>query len=326
MIKYARFATLVFIILAAQTIFYNSYQKERVIQSNSELKELAQTIEEQPDIIYMGDSVLLRTGEEENQTPLKDLVVEHLKPCETRVVSHPAYHSTVYRAYIEYIAGQPDRSQMVIIPINLRAFSPSWAERPEWQFDELLIVGREGRNPLFHFWLALKASSNLSPAEYSSLPVYYQNQKFAVIGDFPILTEYDMPPEEIAPFNAGQMKMDYMYSIDPSQDRIIDLVRLVEVSKENNIPIQLYYTPIDFERGVSLNGEEFRRQVEHNIEEINNLLLPYDVEPLNLAFDLPFEEFSSEVYINEHLFFEGRDYVSSQLKQAIKGKVNCLDS
>ena len=49
---------------------------------------------------------------------------------------YDAYHIGIYLEYAQYIVAQENLPQVVIIPINLRSFSPEWDMRPEYQFEK----------------------------------------------------------------------------------------------------------------------------------------------------------------------------------------------
>jgi hypothetical protein len=88
-----------------------------------EIERLQRGLAAGADIIFLGDSTLTHPkGEITTGEILQEQIPEH----RIAQVAHPAYQLDLYRAYADYLVRQPHQPEFVIIPINLRAFSPEW--------------------------------------------------------------------------------------------------------------------------------------------------------------------------------------------------------
>ena len=93
------------------------------------------------DIVYLGDSTLsFPLGEVTTGEILQEMLPAH----DIGEISHPAYNLDVYLHYIRHIIRSSHRPHVVILPINMRSFSPEWDMRPGYQFEQVkktLILG-----------------------------------------------------------------------------------------------------------------------------------------------------------------------------------------
>ncbi|HXW01312.1 MAG TPA: hypothetical protein VEC93_23075, partial [Anaerolineae bacterium] len=92
-----------------------------------EILELDQQLQAGVDTIYLGDSILIHPlGEPTLPEILRSLIPNH----RIGSVAHPAYHLDLYERYINYLVKHNSQVKRVIIPINMRSFSPEWDLRP----------------------------------------------------------------------------------------------------------------------------------------------------------------------------------------------------
>ena len=83
------------------------------------------------DILYFGDSTVWHpTGTQTTAEMLQELLPNQ----KVGELSHAAYGMDVYLSYVQYLLRQENRPRHVIIPINMRSFSPEWDLRPGYQF------------------------------------------------------------------------------------------------------------------------------------------------------------------------------------------------
>ena len=97
-----------------------------------EILELDQQLQAGVDIVYFGDSTLIYPeGEPTIPEMLRNLLPTHA----LGDVVHPAYQLDLYERYVNYLVEHNSQVKAVIIPINMRSFSPEWDLRPTYQFE-----------------------------------------------------------------------------------------------------------------------------------------------------------------------------------------------
>ena len=111
----------------------------------TEILEFEALLRERADVLYFGDSTLWYPRGAET-TPQ---ILQTLLPDQTvGEVSHAAYGFEVYHAYAEAAAreleagGDAQAPAWVVLPVNMRSFSPEWNLRPGYQFVEEQTVLR----------------------------------------------------------------------------------------------------------------------------------------------------------------------------------------
>jgi len=98
-----------------------------------EIVRLDAYLDSRTNIIYLGDSTLsLPAG----QVTTGEILQEMLPDCSVGEIAHPAYNLDLYLHYVRYIVRSAHPPDIVIVPINMRSFSPEWDKRPGYQFEE----------------------------------------------------------------------------------------------------------------------------------------------------------------------------------------------
>jgi hypothetical protein len=102
-----------------------------------EIVALDQQLQKGADIVYFGDSILIHPAGEPTIPEILRSLVPHYTIGE---VAHPAYHLDLYERYVNYLVEHGPKVESVIIPINMRSFSPEWDLRPTYQFEREKII------------------------------------------------------------------------------------------------------------------------------------------------------------------------------------------
>jgi hypothetical protein len=91
-----------------------------------------------PEILFLGDSVLGRIAREDTDRRTLDQMVEDFLTSRKRLlcISHPAYNLRIYYHLLQIFKCTRQKPKQVILPINMRSFSPQWDLNPAWQFNE----------------------------------------------------------------------------------------------------------------------------------------------------------------------------------------------
>lgn len=102
----------------------------------NEIKLLDVSMKLKADIIYFGDSTINWAAKSDVNEEDVGLLQRLLPQSRVAKITHASYQMDVYKAYAEYIVRKGYHPKVVIIPINLRSFSPEWDKQPLWQFEK----------------------------------------------------------------------------------------------------------------------------------------------------------------------------------------------
>ena len=113
-----------------------------VVEPSPPLVTLAEAFggdHEPPEVLLLGDSSSLFVSRfDVSRRPLLEITARRLAPLRTCVVAHFGWHLGVHRGIVQAVASLPCRPRVVVLPVNLRQFSPQWAENPNFQFTDLM--------------------------------------------------------------------------------------------------------------------------------------------------------------------------------------------
>ena len=310
-----------------------------------EILRLDAYLADRADVIYFGDSTLtyplgqVTTGE----------ILQEMLPNQTvGEIAHPAYHLDLYLYYVRYILrsarGQPALSQSkglrptqpraIIIPINMRSFSPEWDLRPGYQFEEVkktLALGPLLSRILSRSLEILGAfQSPISQAAFLNTTVYNGDTPVGTVADFERLTEQDalgelqrntefayhdvLPSEDDAEAMGQALIYRYMTGMQEDHRQLRAMREIARLGDGANVDILFYITPINYQQGQRFVGDAFRTSLRDKIDRVQSVLADESgATLLDLGFDLEAFAFVDM----EHLREAGKTYVAEQLALAI---------
>ena len=313
----------------------------------SEILAFEALLREGVDVLYLGDSTLwYPRGDSTTPQILQTLLPQQ----QVGEISHAAYGFEVYRAYAEELAQQLQDDETlqpptwVVLPINMRSFSPEWNLRPGYQFVEEQTVLRLGV-PLARFVarpldIFGGFDSDITEADFLATTVYSNTTPVGSVADFEALTgvsaldalpdegdaqEDDEQGGEAFAYYAGapaENDLDevltyyYMNALDPNQRKLTAMVETVETLRAQNIQVLLYITPVNVDLGDAYIGPAFRAQFARNVEVVREkLLASFEEPPLLLDLSTALEAFT--FVDTEHLTPRGKLFVAQQIADAI---------
>ena len=272
-------------------------------------------------ILYFGDSVIKYSGPKDtDKSSISELLAKSSPTTSIADISSPAYHLKVFEAMLNYISNSSHKPEAIIIPVNLRSFSPSWDMAPGDQFEnEIFYLNHHFLSyfskPL-NILQAIKTKA-LSEETFMATPVYYGQEKIGIVKNFTDIKNPDMSEEDIL---KNKYIFYYMYDLSEDHRFIRSLKKIIEIADKTNIKLYVYITPIDFEGGTKYVGSDFAEQTKNNTKKICAILEINNLPCLNLAFDLDSGYFDFDEFPNEHLNEQGRKYVADKLKESIADK------
>jgi dienelactone hydrolase len=301
---------------------------------------LEEYLSSQVDIIYLGDSTLsypvgeVTTGE---------LLQELLPGYSIGEISHPAYNLDLYSYYVKNILRSSHPPRVVIIPINMRSFSPEWDMRPGYQFEEVKktltlgpVLSRMLSRPLEIFGLFEPA---ISQDTFLNTDVYNGDTLVGKVKDFEGLVDdgavaklqgdtgfayHDALPSA-GDTEALQQALiyRYMYGLEPDQRQLRAMLKIVELSDKDDVDVLFYITPINYQQGQRYLGDAFVKSLRDKTALVKSLLADSTGSTsLDLSFDLEAYAFVDM----EHLREAGKEYLAGQLASALQSKRSVASS
>jgi hypothetical protein len=258
------------------------------------------------DVLIFGDSSNWYASKNDKDKRTISEMLENMMPgCSVKSITHGAYHMEVYAAFCQYIVRQKRQPGIIIIPINMRTFSPEWDMNPRYQFTRQRIILEGGLKLAFYKPMrVLKYKfKTITRKEYLELPVYDGSQK---IGK---LKRMKGPKK--------QFILKYIYSLSDGHRKVKSLLKITRLLSKNNIQMLFYLTPIDYQEGERRLPGRFKKQLNHNTTFLCSLISKESL--LDLSLDLTRDYFAwKEIKsVNEHLNQEGRRYVAKKLAEKL---------
>ncbi|MCE7984599.1 MAG: hypothetical protein DYG89_25785 [Caldilinea sp. CFX5] len=278
------------------------------------------------EILYFGDSTLWHPeGSQTTAAMLQELLPDR----RIGELSHAAYGMDVYRSYINFMLRQGYRPALVIIPINMRSFSPEWDQRPGYQFTQEKRVLALGLPLARAFGRPLSLFGGYEPMitqdDFLRSPVYAGTTKIGQVQDFE-------DEDSVAPLAEGggeqfvyyqELPADgdyqrlltyyYMAEVSPNHRKIRAMIDIAQRLQRVGVPVLFYVTPVNVELGDVYVGEAFRQQFAANVNVVQEQLAGQGIELLDLSFDLAAYFFTD----TEHLRQPGKQSIAEQLAARI---------
>ncbi len=300
-----------------------------IVQPNSENTSfpekdlLDKYFDQKTEIIYFGDSSVYYSWEEDNdKRSIPDRLRELINNHSVGEIYYPAFSTEIYQAFCEYIIKKGMHPLMIIIPINLRSFSAGWDLKPDYQFKKEKYFLKHGNPISTIFYQPLTIfrffQPDISSAQYDQTLVYDGDRAVGTIKEYDYPNYYTAWSEKCL---KNIMVFQYMNSIPENHRKIKAMMATARILKENHIKVLFYITPIDYQTGVKYLGNHFMDRVSANETSIKSLLVKEGIEPLDLLFALPTEDFywDQGKIPCEHLYPMGKQYVAQQLANRMKG-------
>jgi pimeloyl-ACP methyl ester carboxylesterase len=297
----------------------------------AEIVQFDRHLAEGVDLVYLGDSTLmLPVGEVTTGEILQELLPDR----RVGQVAHPAYGFELFYDYAAHMERHGASPQTLVLPVNLRSFSPAWDMRPAYQFAKerrILAMGlplaRLLLRPLEAFGFF---QPSISQQAFLDAPVYDGDVLVGQVRDFETLADDEILEEE-AENTYREVKLEdeetaqavltyhYMLNLEPDHRKLDAMVAVAELAAGRGVNVIFYLSPINVEQGERFLGSKFTERFADNIGVVQSRLDAAALDRvmlLNLAFDLPAYDFTDM----EHLTETGKEYVAEQIALAVQGE------
>jgi len=289
----------------------------RPVEYPRELIILDKVLQNGFSIIYFGDSTITSTSKNDPTTQTTPEILWRMLPkSKLWAITHPSLSLDVYDAYAQYILRKGYHPKFLIFPINLRSFSPVWVSNPNMQFKSEGFIIRYKDTIWLKFYHPLGVFKYFEPPVskyvFDNTKISYKGKTYGYIKELNDQVKRAMNDETRL---KKQFILDYLYTLTPHYGKIQSMLRLVDRLKNTGIDPIFYITPVDFQSGSSLIGDDFTQTISANTRLIKSLLAERSIDVLDFSASLPAEAFMwrEEGYPNEHLNLLGRYFLAKSL-------------
>ena len=315
-----------------------------------EIVRLEEHLEAGADVIYLGDSTLLYPA---GEVTTGEIVQEMLPDHRVAEVSHPAYSLDLYLSFVRYIVRQERRPRTIVLPINMRSFSPEWDRRPGYQFEKekkVLFLGPDLARVLARPLEVLGAfEPDITQEAFLDTSVYNGETAVGTVRDFESLADEDvagalagdggfayhdaLPSEDDEEALEKALVYYYMYRLSEDHRKLQAMLKIARLCQENELDVIFYIAPVNYQQGERVLGSAFRERLAENVDVVSRTLphgrqmragvgqgalmpVAADAEHVTLL-DLSLGLEAYAFVDMEHLHERGKAYVAEQLASVI---------
>ena len=276
------------------------------------------------DVLLLGDSVTLTTSYSDTDTrTLGEMVTARLSPCRTTLTAGSSYHAELFEQIGRFVSAGAAPPKVVVVPINLRAFTTSAVFHPGWRrwllqrmlrADSRLYEAASRPLEIFRWYEGTEGSVE----EYFASPVYDGDRAVSTIGQLGVIgpdLRYIEPGTPLMVRSA--VLMHYLQRITPADERVQAAVRLARALKSAGIKSVFYVTPVDWMASSSLLGPRVTDRIRENARTISDALGREGARVRDWSVVMDDTVFSWRTYPNEHLKDAGRLRLADRLASAV---------
>jgi hypothetical protein len=283
-------------------------------------------IENAKGLLAFGDSVSVRFSKDDADTrSLIDLLTDHCKSQNINVFdcSYSAFHPGVYEAISQMVCRLEYRPSVVVIPINLRCFSPQWDLNPKWQHNEIIDSAYNLSKVNISKKILGKTGTPDTMEEYDNLPVIYPFvSSLNKIGDFRQWVERkNIVGDEVNERYKNIFIFHYLHKLRLDNRRLKSLVNAIQILINNDIKVVSYICPVNFVSGGKFVGDDFELLLSNNISTVRNALKENFLDSDVFCHDFS-KSFTPEFFFQpnspvEHVNFSGRDVMAKYIGSCV---------
>lgn len=266
------------------------------------------------EIVFFGDSVVqtAATGDADPRL-LPDMVAAEIEEPVLRV-SQAATGADMHAAWLRFSARLTPPPRAVIIPVNLRSFSPHWERNPGWVFSDVAAMID---HPLYARLGSVLEWDWGRPTEeaFQATPVFVNDVEVGTVATLDVGSAGWMPPDEV---RRSRYLIRYASDVRRSR-RLAAFEDLVREANRSPFPVILYLTPVDVDA------------IQHNVDEATYAAVQANLAILRAALSTtrwPSVDASEAVREadfdhppgdpHEHLKWRGRLAVAEALANALR--------
>jgi len=228
-----------------------------------------------PRLLVLGDSVYYRVSKDDtDRRTLSQMLYDRLQESglDALCLNYSAYHPGVYAALLGALSRMPNRPAKVVLPINLRCFSPQWFLQTDHLFaEEIRIFDAYSPGQVIP---EVTRQTNPGAAEaFDAMTVCYPDSPLNTIGQFRLVAKAESRSGYQEAWKARQIAIfHYLHPLAPDHPRLLDAVEMIQRAARMGIKPVVYLTPINHRHGVRVVGERFEQLVAEHVSTLRRAL------------------------------------------------------
>lgn len=221
-----------------------------------------------PGLLLFGDSVFWRVSRTDaDQRPLSRMLQDDLGR-DAVVVAGSAFHPGLENQLLRHLEAMPAHPRTVLLPVNMRCFSPQWFLRPEYRFDaEIEAMARvpPGTAPAEPARPAASEAPSI-PEAIRSTPVRLPGRPPSTYGAFlDLAAARPAAEDDKRARDAALMAFHYAVALEPDHPWLDALVSALRSARRSGIRPAVYVTPVNRAYGAELCGPAFDQTLAANV-------------------------------------------------------------
>jgi hypothetical protein len=280
------------------------------------------------DIIILGDSVMERVSHRDtNVKPLCFMIEESLGlpiSAYTHVGFTPNVFYHMIKVLIRYCSRKP---KVLVLPINLRCFSPQWFYNPDYQFQGFIeeLDSHDGRNVMMMPYPAPDEPTVAETVEYHQIAVNAP-ESLGTVGQYQALAGSTVATLEQMKYRTAHIfAYHYLCSWNEAHPHMVTLEKIVHLMNDWGVGLYFYLTPINVGAPAAGGGtyhwgpmfaEAIREQSNRIHAVLGATLRDYIIDDFSSA--VPTLGFFHKDETSEHLNQQGRQFIADKVARRIK--------
>jgi len=309
-------------------------------------------------VVYFGDSVLNADHKTKKNKSSLVKIFEDTTKIKTLEISGTAYTPYIYQKYFETIKKYNNKIKLIIIPLNLRAFSSAWHRVPEYQFErecsflsivnlkpDLHCIKEHAKNLLFKNRKSeqrktfLRETVNANGFLDTTKRSFFTNiTKDCIFKNVEKELKFVCKSKEYTDqfkeymqhgvtkkvaINAMRYNYHYSETIDDNNISLKSIKAIVSLAKKTNTKVLFYVTPHNIEEILKTAGNGLTNIMLENLIKINEVLKGGNIYKLNLIDLLSYSHFEKSCNC-EHIDKEGKEKISKKINNFIITKIGSI--
>jgi len=278
-----------------------------------------------PPLLVLGDSVHYRISRDDiDKRSLSEMISQICQQNNDSAlcINYSAYHPCVYQAILRALTRMPYHPAKVVLPINLRCFSPQWHFHPDHIFTseiEILEEYSSGKK----IPEVVRLANTEAVEKYEAKDVQYEDTPLNQIGQFRLVSKAESRTEYQEQWKARQIAIfHYLHKLVLDHPILRSAVEMVRTANSAGIKPIVYLTPINFLHGTRVVGSRFAEQVGAN-RKIIKCALEDEILAANGRYYDWSCDFTDDFFFypgerTEHLNQNGRLKLATRIRDAVQ--------
>lgn len=283
-----------------------------------------------PTVLLLGDSVAERVSwNDYDDRKLSEMIIQNLQSrTDVAAVSYGGFTLDVFYHMVLALEKMKHKPRLVVLPINMRNFSPQWDLEPTWQFrPEIEQIQRFISHPSIVPSVKQVQREVISLEVFNAFdatPVAFDLSPFDRIAQFRLLINAVPATEEQRRFRSRQIFIfHYTNRLQRGHRKLVALENILKLIQSMGIPFFSYITPLNVEAGERLVGAEFLSVLHANVRMVSEVVGAYQAETHSFkdwSETMRSKHFFHVDNATEHLNETGRKW----LAESIAGEVSAV--